>query len=246
MSIFDTNAPAQQGARATETAHRKIELQAPADLTYLIAKVSRTAEEKLDKHLPPDAVAQKEKQSDESGKAGGEGVEEDEMRKRVRGLVEEYIHDTFAAAKDSIAINGMDARELEAELDKAQQGEEIETFDAKLAQRIQSLSAQIEAQTLQLANLRRTAPAETAGKFETAVRGREAEDERVLREREELGLEEAGAVEVDVGRVERLDEVRASYEGGAKRLRELEEGGEGTVRKMRRARKAVEFVEEGK
>lgn len=75
MSIFDTKAPAQPGARATETAHRKIELQAPADLTYLINNVSKAAEEKLDKHLPPDAV-EKEKG-------------EDEMRKRVRGLVEE-------------------------------------------------------------------------------------------------------------------------------------------------------------
>lgn len=106
MSIFETNAPAQQGARATETAHRKIELQAPADLTYLIAKVSRTAEEKLDKHLPPDAVAQKEKQGDESGKTGGEGVEEDEMRKRVRGLVEEVSLGRKGAASFSSAARG--------------------------------------------------------------------------------------------------------------------------------------------
>ncbi|KAK3061626.1 hypothetical protein LTR53_019712, partial [Teratosphaeriaceae sp. CCFEE 6253] len=54
MNIFESAAP-QVGERATETAHRKVELQAPADLTYLIANVSRAAREKLDKHLPPDA-----------------------------------------------------------------------------------------------------------------------------------------------------------------------------------------------
>lgn len=70
-NIFESNAP-QDGHRATESTHRKIELQDPADLTYLIANVSRAAREKLDRHLPPDAV-------------GGE----DAMRVRVEGLVDE-------------------------------------------------------------------------------------------------------------------------------------------------------------
>ena len=42
---------------------------------------------------------------------------------------------------------------------------EIEPFDAKLAQRVQALSAQIESQTLELASLRRNAPGATAKKF---------------------------------------------------------------------------------
>jgi len=72
MNIFESNA-APVGERATETAHRKVELQSPADLTYLIANVSRAAREKMDKHLPPDAAV--------------EG--EDAMRKRVEQLVDE-------------------------------------------------------------------------------------------------------------------------------------------------------------
>ena len=72
MNIFESNAP-QLGERVTESAHRKVELQAPADLKYLIANVSRAAREKLDKHLPPDATP------------GGE----DAMRKRVDQLVDE-------------------------------------------------------------------------------------------------------------------------------------------------------------
>lgn len=124
MNIFESTF-APQGQRATEAAHRKIELQSPADLTYLIANVSRAAREKIDKHLPPDAAP--------------EG--EDAMRKRVEQLVEEvgmlwsrtshvetnrlrqYIRNTFNAAKNSMSINGMDSREMDAELAKAQEGE---------------------------------------------------------------------------------------------------------------------------
>lgn len=72
MNIFESNV-AQVGDRATETAHRKVELQSPDDLTYLIANVSRAAREKLDKHLPPDAAP--------------EG--EDAMRRRVEQLVDD-------------------------------------------------------------------------------------------------------------------------------------------------------------
>ena len=72
MNIFELNA-APIGERATETAHRKIELQSPADLTYLIANASRAAREKMDKHLPPDAAPDGE----------------DAMRKRVEQLVDE-------------------------------------------------------------------------------------------------------------------------------------------------------------
>lgn len=71
-NIFESGA-VQDGQRATESTHRKIELQSPADLTYLIANVTQAAREKLDKHLPPDAVA------------GGD----DAMRKRVEQLVNE-------------------------------------------------------------------------------------------------------------------------------------------------------------
>jgi kinetochor protein Mis14/NSL1 len=105
-NIFDslTHLP---GARATESAHRKVELQAPADLTYLIANVTRAAREKIDRHLPPDAVP----------------VGEDAMRKRVEELVDEYIQRTFGAAKDNVEINGMGSREMEVELGKAAEGE---------------------------------------------------------------------------------------------------------------------------
>jgi kinetochor protein Mis14/NSL1 len=83
-NIFESSAP-QEGSRATETTHRRIELQSPADLAYLIANVSKAAREKIDKHLPPDAAP--------------EG--EDLMRQRVEQLVDdvsESLRAPFSAA----------------------------------------------------------------------------------------------------------------------------------------------------
>lgn len=246
-NIFEGNANIA-GDRATESAHRKIELQSPADLTYLIANVTRAAREKIDKHLPPDATP--------------EG--EDAMRKRVEQLVDEYIRSTFNAAKDNVSINGMDSREMEAELAKAREGEgaslcnrrmirrrivlimitEIEAFDTKLAQRIQALSAQIESQTLHLANLRRTAPEETAQRFQESFTQSSEEDDARLQRLAEQQLENAKASKVDVGEMERMDEVQSTYQSGTENLNNLKSGLGGTVAKMERAQAAVDYLEE--
>jgi len=106
-TIFDHDAPALQGQRATEVAHRKVELQSPADLAYLISNVSRAAREKINLRLSSEPTID----------------DDDNVRKRVEVLVHEYIRNTFAAAKDSMSINGMDSKEMEAELAKAQNGE---------------------------------------------------------------------------------------------------------------------------
>ncbi|KAK5124412.1 hypothetical protein LTR85_001629 [Meristemomyces frigidus] len=227
MNIFESNI-AQVGDRATESAHRKVELQSPADLTYLIANVSRAAREKLDKHLPPDAAP--------------EG--EDAMRKRVEQLVDEYIRNTFNAAKHSMSINGMNSREMEAELAKAQEGEEIEPFDAKLAQRIQNLSAQIELRTPDLANLRRKAPAETSQRFqESFVKQAEEYDARLKKDEEEK-MDAAKGTKVDIGEMERLDEMQSTWSKGSEQLLALKSGLGSTVARMEKAQKAVAVVGE--
>ncbi|RMZ07933.1 hypothetical protein D0860_04878 [Hortaea werneckii] len=252
MNIFESTF-APQGQRATEAAHRKIELQSPADLTYLIANVSRAAREKIDKHLPPDAAP--------------EG--EDAMRKRVEQLVEEvnrlrqYIRNTFNAAKNSMSINGMDSRELDAELAKAQEGEgtvaprqrstnilvltsiaEIEPFDTKLAQRIQNLSAQIEQRTLDLANLRRNAPAETSKRFQDSFAKQTEDYDTRLQKDEQMKLDEARSTHMEIGGVERLDEMQSAWSKGTEQLQELRTGLGSTVARMEKAEKAVGVLEE--
>lgn len=57
-----------------DTAHRKIELQSPEDLTYLITNVRRAASEHLSEAFPPV----------ESDDAGG-----DELRVRIEKIVDE-------------------------------------------------------------------------------------------------------------------------------------------------------------
>ena len=105
-TIFETDT--LTGPRATATAHRKVELQSPADLAYLIANVSRAARTKIDTHLPPDAAP-------ESG--------EDALRRRVEALVEEYIRQTFEGAKEGMEINGMGKGEMEEVLGRVGEGE---------------------------------------------------------------------------------------------------------------------------
>jgi len=227
MNIFES-AFAPQGQRATEAAHRKIELQSPADLTYLIANVSRAAREKIDKHLPPDAAP--------------EG--EDAMRKRVEQLVEEYIRNTFNAAKNSMSINGMDSREMDAELAKAQEGEEIEPFDTKLAQRIQNLSAQIEQRTLDLANLRRNAPGETSKRFQHSFAKQTEDNDTRLQKDEQTKLDEARNTHMEIEDMERLDEMQNAWTKGTEQLQELRTGLGSTVARMQKAEKAVGVLEE--
>ena len=60
--------------------HRKIELQAPADLTYLLTNIRQAAREKLDLAMPPSAAPE--------GK-------EDAFRMRVEELVHEVCLSTL-------------------------------------------------------------------------------------------------------------------------------------------------------
>lgn len=61
-------------------AHRKIELQAPEDLSYLLANVRRAAAARLDEAFPPvDGAASRDG-------ADGQG---DELRTRIEELVNE-------------------------------------------------------------------------------------------------------------------------------------------------------------
>lgn len=79
-NIFESNdalrtrGSAGEEESGTERAHRKVELQSPADLAFLIANVQRAARQKIDTHFPPDAAPE-----------GGE----DAMRRRVEELVDE-------------------------------------------------------------------------------------------------------------------------------------------------------------
>lgn len=156
---------------------------------------------------------------------------------------QQYIRNTYGETRGSLSINGMDSKELEVELAKAQEGEEIEPFDTKLAQRIQALSAQIEEHTLHLANLRRTAPAETSEKFQQSFTQRSEKDDARLLRIGDRQLQEAQDTKMDVGEVERIDEVQATMQHGSEGLVNLKSGLGGTVAKIERAQQALDLFE---
>ena len=70
---------------AITTEFRKVELQAPADLTYLEANVKHAARLKIDKALPPSAAP--------------EG--EDKLRRRVEELVDEVRYPQSGSSPES-------------------------------------------------------------------------------------------------------------------------------------------------
>ncbi|KAF1820627.1 uncharacterized protein K489DRAFT_382552 [Dissoconium aciculare CBS 342.82] len=247
-NIFDSSAPAHLGGvRGTETAHRKIELQAPEDLTFLVAKLSEAARERIEKEFSTAAAAAA---ATEQGKDGGIGVDingEDQaaLRRRVEELVDEYVRETFSAAKDSLSINGMDSQELDAELAKIQEGEELAPFDTSLATKIQSLSTQIEAQTLHLASVRRKAPAQSAQRFLSNFEAQLASSAARLRSDEEARLAEARGASVSAGILPpRPEEVGETFLRGVRDLQGVKGGIAATLDRLERAQRAVEVVGE--
>ena len=232
--------------------HRKVELQSPLDLTYLQANIAASARQKLDLHFPSNA-------SQPVGSSGS-GTAQDPMRQRVQELVDQFLAETWASAAHSISINGLDATEV---LQTTTQGPtptakkpkeeregvdfEYEPFDSRLSTKLATLHGELEALTSQVSKLRRTAPAQAAEKYRTALMASLDDDEKT----HETEKERAGKIEGEEGLL-RLDDIAegwqedisAMYEHGLAELRRLggQGGGEGsgslteTVGKVQRAK----------
>lgn len=120
---------------------------------------------------------------------------------------------------------------------------EFEAYDSKLAQRVQSLSSNIETLNLRLANLRRTAPATAAESFRTSfAKQTEAFDAQARRE-EEAKLAAARAEKMDVGDFERWDDMLQTWRVGTEEMVKVGSGVEETARKVERAKRAVLYIE---
>ncbi|KAL8800256.1 MAG: hypothetical protein Q9200_007303, partial [Gallowayella weberi] len=74
--------------------HRRIDLQSPADLSYLHTNIKQSAQQKLDLAIPPSA---------------NPTTEPDSFRPQVQQLVHEYITQTLTLALPSLAVNGLEA-----------------------------------------------------------------------------------------------------------------------------------------
>ncbi|KAI9822119.1 MAG: hypothetical protein M1832_003121 [Thelocarpon impressellum] len=222
-------------------AHRKIELQSPADLQYLHANAVRAALAKLDLHFPPAA-------------APPDG-QEDALRRGVEEHVMAYVQRVFGHAASGIEVNGLSPSpaELQRLLDPSSNtsaSEDYEPYDHRLAARIQALHASLESLTLATTALRRTAPATAAAAYKASLT-KALQDEDALytsaRERPPPGPSSAAE---DIGRVlqaasalEREEEVERTYARAVEGLVGLKEGLPGTVARLERAGAAAAYLE---
>ncbi|CAG7945304.1 unnamed protein product [Penicillium salamii] len=146
--------------------HRRIELQSPADFTYLYANTVALSRRQLDLHIPPSA---------------SEKETPDPMRERVRELVDEYIHKTFDTASASISINGIDSTSSQfpfpAAFTEPVEQVEYEQYDSELAARVTSLYAQLESLNTTVAQHRRDAPRRAAKEYAAQLKKMMQEDE---------------------------------------------------------------------
>ncbi|KAI5300695.1 hypothetical protein KEM56_002258 [Ascosphaera pollenicola] len=144
--------------------HRKIELQSPADLSYLYSNTLALSKEKLSQHFPPS-------QNSQNG-------DTDPLESRVRELVEDFILRTFKSATPSISINGLDVttdsdNENPTHIDpgtttfsfKTQSNFEYEPYNSNLASKVTALHAKLENLTTDVAKLRREAPKRAAATY---------------------------------------------------------------------------------
>ncbi|KAF2158053.1 hypothetical protein K461DRAFT_310025 [Myriangium duriaei CBS 260.36] len=227
-----------------DSTHRKIELQSPADLQHIVSGASRAARAKIDLHFPPRpaATATDADAPDQPPLESG-GDDDDPLRKRVEALVQEFLERTFSGVRGNVSVNGMEGAEMERELGEVGGvGEETEPFDHLLARRVQNVSSQIEALTLQLASMRRDVPGRTAESYTKTLDGEE-ERWRVEMERGLEGdLRRVGEVELRVEGLEDVEGMRRSWDDGTRRLVEVKEGVGGVQARLERAREAVAYL----
>jgi kinetochor protein Mis14/NSL1 len=81
-------------SRLTTSEFRKVELQSPADLAYLIALTQRAARQKIDVAFPPSAAPT--------------NGEDDGLRRRVEVLVADFVHNTWEGVRLNVSCNGVD------------------------------------------------------------------------------------------------------------------------------------------
>ncbi|KGO70387.1 Kinetochore Mis14 [Penicillium italicum] len=159
--------------------YRKVELQSPADFTYLYANTVALSRRKLDLYFPPSAT---------------DNDTPDPMRERVRELIDEYINKTFDSASASISINGIDSTSPQfpfpAAFTAPTEQVEYEAFDTDLASRVTSLYAQLESLNTTVAQQRRDAPRRAAKEYAAQLRKMIEEEEEEYEN--EDGIENGG------------------------------------------------------
>lgn len=226
-----------------ETTHRKIELQSPLDLQYLLANIRTSARNKINTALPTSST--------EPAKT------EDPLRKRVEELVEEFIAATFTSARPNISVNGLelpsaqDASSSASATDSAmmeEASENYEPFDTRIPERLRALESQREMLAEQVAGLRSEAPGQFARSYQDRWERECKEGDEKMEEQRTMMMEdlEADGARLDVygPGIERWDDTKKVWERGTEGLFGLKGGLTETVAKLERARDVLEVMDE--
>ncbi|KAM7220652.1 putative kinetochore protein [Rhypophila decipiens] len=163
-----------------DISHRRIELQAPEDFSYLINNVRRAAADSINAAFPPVPD-------------GHDDDHEDELRVRIEQMVDEYITKTFTYAAPNVSINGLPVdpsrflpsnRNSSSTLKNGQMilepEEQYEPFDARKRQRVEELAREEEDLLRSIASLKQRVPAATAQNWAKATKEAIVEDEKLL------------------------------------------------------------------
>ncbi|CAM1509091.1 Fc.00g028300.m01.CDS01 [Cosmosporella sp. VM-42] len=207
---------------------RKIELQSPEDLSFLIANVRRAAEARLNEAFPH--------------VEGNEG--EDELRNKIEELVTEYIDKTFSLASPNLSINGLPITSSSSYLTATAPTTPdpvYEPFDTRKRQRVADLITQEEKLLEEVAALKRAVPGAAAAAQAEMLKDGLKRDDELLEERRALVT---GDVDVELGvqELERQKDVEEGFRRAVEGLGRLKRDMPAVVAKMERARVAGEYV----
>ena len=209
---------------------RKIELQSLEDFQYLVTKIRRAAQAKIDMDLPP-----------------MEG--EDPMRKRVEALVAQYIMKVLESVSANIAINGLDPSPslihalLHSTTNTLQETEEHEPFDTRLLERAKNLARKEEDLVEEIAALRRLAPAQIFETVKSAYSQGLETDEQIIRNLEQQAeASEQRPTNLGIQALERQEAVEGDWTRSVQGLKILMHSMPEMIAKKERAEMVEEYV----
>ncbi|TWU75918.1 hypothetical protein ED733_006175 [Metarhizium rileyi] len=207
---------------------RKIELQSPEDLAFLVAKVRSAAATRISEAFP---------------QVPGQG-EEDALRNEIESLVNDYIDQTFAFATPNLSINGLPVSSTEY-LSRSPPAapEAYEPFDARKRQRVADLIAQEERLLEEVAALKRSVPGKAAAEQAAHVGDAIRHDDDTVELRRAAAVAAAGKEPgLHVDKLQRQDGVEAGFRAAVEALGRLKRDMPAVVAKMERASVAGEYV----
>ncbi|KFA79071.1 hypothetical protein S40288_08158 [Stachybotrys chartarum IBT 40288] len=207
---------------------RRIELQSPEDLTFLVGNVRKAARARVDEAFPHVEAA---------------AADDDDLRNQIEALVNEYIDKTFALAAPNLSINGLPVpSDITSRTAPVTPEPTYEPFDTRKRQRVADLIAQEERLLEEVAALKRSVPARAAAEHAEHLAASLKRDQEALVERVAAAADVAAAVDIGLAAPERQTATEAEYRKALEGLARLKRDMPAVVAKMERAKVAGEYV----